>query len=303
MQPWQSDIAVSTELARSLIESQFPSLAPADVKPFGAGWDNTAFLVNGANVFRFPRRQFAVQFMEAEIRVMPWLGSRLTVAVPVPRWIGRPTTEYPSPFAGYSLISGRTACSFALDATQRSALARPLAHFLAALHGTNAAEAARHGAEPDRIARLNLGPRLPEARADLAFLATQNIVSDVEPYLSILDGWPTGYIPRADTVVHGDLYARHLLLDDHRNLAGVIDWGDVHRGDPASDLMIVYAFLPPSAREIFRQLYPATAELTWQVARVRALWHTMKVARYAHDIKDTDLAREARTALQHLAMP
>lgn len=304
--PWQSDIAVSAELARSLIESQFPSefpsRTPADVKPFGSGWDNAAFLVNDANVFRFPRRKLAVPFMEAEIRVLPWLGPQLPVAVPILKWIGRLTEPYPWPFAGYPRIRGRTACCFGLDAEQRTALARPLARFLRALHSLNAAEAARHGAGTDRIARLDLGARLPEARIELEQLARQGIIAEVGPFHAILDSWPAGYIPRQDTLVHGDLYARHLVLDEDGNLAGVIDWGDVHRGDPAADLMIVHAFLPPPARDAFRQEYLLTTELTWQVARVRTLWHTLHVIRYAHDVNDPDLAQEAQASLRHLSL-
>jgi aminoglycoside phosphotransferase (APT) family kinase protein len=300
--PWQADISVSVDLARSLIESQFPSLAPAEVKPFGAGWDNTAFLVNDAKVFRFPRRTFAVQFMDAEIAVMPWVGPQLPIPVPVPRWIGQPTEMYPWPFAGYIRIPGRTACSFGLDVGQRTSLARPLARFLRALHGIDVTDAARHGAGSDRIARLDLGPRLPEARDDLERLARLGVISDVRPYQAIFERWPDGYIPKQETLVHGDLYARHLLLDAGRSLAGVIDWGDVHLGDPAADLMIVHAFLPLSARKAFREEYPPITDLSWEVAQVRALWHTLKVARYAHEINDIDLAREAQASFHHLAM-
>ena len=49
------------------------------------------------------------------------------------------------------------------------------------------------------------------------------------------------------SVCPGDLYVRHLLLNELCELTGVIDWGDVHLGDPAVDLMIAYSFLPLSA--------------------------------------------------------
>ena len=41
----------------------------------------------------------------------------------------------------------------------------------------------------------------------------------------------------APVFVHGDLYSRHLLVDDAGRPCGVIDWGDCHVGDPAVDLM------------------------------------------------------------------
>ena len=108
-------------------------------------------------------------------------------------------------------------------------------------------------------------------------------------------------MPRTDTLVHGDLYFRHLLVNTDNQLAGVIDWGDVHLGDPAIDLAIALTFLPPKAEEVFRRSYGPIAPLTWQIARLRALWHSVTVLLYGHDIEDADLVRESRLALQYLA--
>lgn len=41
-------------------------------------------------------------------------------------------------------------------------------------------------------------------------------------------------------VLHGDLYARHLLIQNGK-IAGIIDWGDMHIGDVAVDLAILRA--------------------------------------------------------------
>jgi aminoglycoside phosphotransferase (APT) family kinase protein len=40
----------------------------------------------------------------------------------------------------------------------------------------------------------------------------------------------------ATGLAHGDLHVRHLLVDEAGALAGVIDWGEVCRGHPASEL-------------------------------------------------------------------
>src|SRR4051812_35619656 len=110
-QPWSAEHVVTDSLARSLIEAQFPELALARVELLGTGWDNTAFCVNGACVFRFPRRQFAVPFLENEMRLLPALALLVPLAIPNPRFVGRPTEAYPWPFAGYPLLPGRTACA------------------------------------------------------------------------------------------------------------------------------------------------------------------------------------------------
>ena len=43
---WSAELVVSSALAQSLIETQFPQLMPVKAEFIGAGFDNTAFCVN-----------------------------------------------------------------------------------------------------------------------------------------------------------------------------------------------------------------------------------------------------------------
>jgi aminoglycoside phosphotransferase (APT) family kinase protein len=298
--PWLPEVLVSPELARKLIASAFPELAPVGLEPFGEGWDNTAFLVNEAWVFRFPRRQIAAECLEAEIRVLPQIAPLLPLAVPVPRYVGRPGAEFRWPFAGYRRIEGRTACAVGLDERERVQLAEPLGRFLAALHN-----AALSGAGPDRLGRLDLGKRVPWAYEQLDRLQAVGLVSSRRAYEMIVeDARRVGMGdagPGRLALVHGDLYSRHLLLDECRQLCGVIDWGDVHRGAPAIDLSIAHSFLPPNAHDAFCRAYGPIDERAWALARFRALYHSAAVAVYAHEIADADLLREAALSLRLLA--
>lgn len=119
----------------------------------------------------------------------------------------------------------------------------------------------------------------------------ENIISDVAGIRS----------PQATCLVHGDLYSRHLLVDENNQLCGVIDWGDVHLGSPAIDLAIAHSFLPPSAHDIFRRAYGSLEEDTWQWARFRALYHSTAIAVYSHEVSDETLELESITALQYLS--
>src|ERR1700676_2615249 len=139
--PWTAEIEVSAALAQVLIESQFAELAPIRIAPLGVGWDNTAYRVNGEYVFRFPRRQIAVELILTETRLLPLVAPRLSLPVPVPKFVGQPTERYPWPFSGYRMLAGRTACAAGMDDRQRIAAAEPLARFLAALHAIDADEA------------------------------------------------------------------------------------------------------------------------------------------------------------------
>src|SRR5437867_11750583 len=89
---WKPDWVVTSELAKALVETSFPALAPVVVKEFGIGWDNTVVLVNNSFVFRFPRRRIAVSLMETEVRLLPWLSERIPLPIPNPCFVGASTS-------------------------------------------------------------------------------------------------------------------------------------------------------------------------------------------------------------------
>ena len=271
-------LRVDAALARQLIEEQFPDLVPARVAALGEGWDNCVFLVNGQWVFRFPRRAIAAPLIETEMRVLPRIAPALPLRVPVPELRGAAGPRFPWPFAGHRLIEGVTADRAILTPAERAGLAVPLARFLRALHALAPGDVGG-----DAIGRLDAQRLRAEIRGRLT--RPPPFVDDpVRP-------------PRADTLVHGDLHARQLLIDGKR-LCGVIDWGDVHLGDRAVDLAIAHAFLPPEARGAFRAAYgPAADEETWRLARLRALHVSAALRQWAGQRGDALLAREAAEAI------
>src|SRR5215468_3173103 len=119
MHTWTPDWVVTPELARSLIEENWPALKPVSVKDIGSGWDNTAYLINSSFVFRFPRRTVAVPLIETEIALLPRLAPQLPLRIPVPVYAGSRSPSYPCPFAGYSSIPGRTLAASGLPNIDR----------------------------------------------------------------------------------------------------------------------------------------------------------------------------------------
>lgn len=306
-QPWEAEHEVSPEAARELIESQFPELSPAQVTHFSSGWDNVAYLVNDELMFRFPQRQLGADCMESEIKVLPRIADRLPLAIPKPEFIGTAASGYPWPFAGYRFLSGRTACSAELSNDQRSAIAERLANFLRELHSVSHDEAIRLGAPPCVIGRLDLSHRIPRTVERIAALAESGLIDDAAPYHALLKqtearfGHANFKSGPDSLLVHGDLYVRHLLVDEAGNLSGVIDWGDVHYGAAANDLMIAHSFLPPKAHSTFRHAYGSIDDDAWLLARFRALHHTAILLIYADSIQDANLLAESKIAMSFLA--
>ena len=301
--PWKPEEVVTPARAIELIESQFPALAPAALEPLGVGWDNTAFVVNGSHVFRFPRREIASPLLAAEASLLPVVARHLPLPIPVPSLRGQPSSRYRWPFLGYAILPGKTACKFQLDEAQRAQLARPLGQFLAALHAFPVDLAVANGAGGDTIGRLDLPTRIPRASQ---MLESTSLKGTLDPGLvgrarALIEASHTIQAPARRALVHGDLYARHLLLDDQARLCGVIDWGDIHVGHPAVDLSVAHAFLPPSARLAFLQAYGHPVDpASWRLARFRALFSALAIVIYGKDTGDTALETEGRQALIHI---
>jgi aminoglycoside phosphotransferase (APT) family kinase protein len=297
--PWQPDVELTPESAARLIEAQFPDLSPLRLELLGAGWDNWAYRVNGDLVFRFPRRKLGAVLLEREVRVLPLLAPHLPLPIPTPLFQGAPAGGYPYPFAGYRLIPGETACRLEWTDTARAAAAPLLGCFLRTLHGLTVEPAVRQWAPVDDMGKTNLPRYLALVEERFAAMPDPARPPDAAAVLQRLDAL-SRTPPHAGPPcwVHGDLYARHLLADDHLHPTGVIDWGDVHLGDPALDLSLVYSFLPPSARDAFWREYGEVDEAARDRARFRALFYGAVLTHYAAEIGDAALLAAGRFALR-----
>jgi aminoglycoside phosphotransferase (APT) family kinase protein len=295
-QPWQAERVVDADLAMALIREQFPGLGAGRIEAFGSGWDNTAYLIDGEIVFRFPRREIAVGLLETEARALPRIAPHLPLAIPVPEWVGRATERFAWPFAGYRRLAGRTADVAALSEEERRAAAPVLGRFLAALHAVRVDDLDLPG---DTIHRLDFARRMPGMVEQLNKLSECGLIDDPAPWLRLFEGEIPQPLSRA-AVVHGDLYARHVLVGDDRCVCGVIDWGDVHAGDPAVDLSVMYGFLPTSARADFIRAYGEIDARTARLARLRAAFHSVVVTWFAHSTADDVLLREGKMAMRNV---
>ncbi|MDF1837862.1 MAG: phosphotransferase, partial [Planctomycetota bacterium] len=295
---WDAEVEVTGALVRELLAWQFSGLTVDSIESYGEGWDNVAFLINGGLVFRFPKREAARQAMEQETLGLSGLRGSLPAPIPHIHFVGQPQGGYPFPFNGYPELPGRTACSVDWNEAQRVAIAPELGAFLSRLHSEDQ-ELARGGALPgDQIRRTDLPYRLVGLEERLAQLEPSSHLPDLKALaqrardLAITEPWSGR--PR---VVHGDLYARHLLVDSDQRLAVIIDWGDMHLGDPALDLSILFGFLPVSARKRFEQAYGSIDANTRRRARFRAMVLGATLVQYGESVGDNDIAGAGRAAL------
>jgi len=294
---WQADIEIDAALATQLVRRQFPQFAAAEIATFGAGWDNEAFLVAGSVVFRFPRRQVSAELIEREVAVLPHIADALPLAISHPLYVGAAVPEYPYVFAGYAQITGATACSFPFTDALRAEIAEPLGTFVRALHAIDPQPFVERGLPPDTLARLDHTRRHVQTLERIAFLAA-NGVGDLGPFVAWLEAHPPIAGAASERcIVHGDLYARHVIVDDGGRAVGVIDWGDVHYGDRALDLAVAHLLLPVTAHGTFRAAYGAIDERTWSAARYRAIYHAILELDFGVRVGDAGMRAAGTAAL------
>ena len=83
----------------------------------------------------------------------------------------------------------------------------------------------------------------------------------------------------------------------------MIDWGDMCRADPSVDLLLVWSFLPPDARDEFLAAYGPVEPEPLLRARVLALFLSAALLLYAEhegmaNLKDESLAGLDRAAAE-----
>jgi aminoglycoside phosphotransferase (APT) family kinase protein len=298
---WEAEQIIEPPLALELIQAQFPELSPKHIRLLGAGWDNTAFIVDEELIFRFPRREIALPLLEAEWFTLPKLAQVLPLPIPNPKWKGSPTSSFPWPFIGYYMIPGFTACYANLHEEERAMLAEPIARFLATLHATSKSMISQFHIPSNNQSRIDGTLLTPKIEKNFAELSLLGLLEKENRLRSVMQNLQHFRAPINSFVVHGDFYVRHLLVDEKHHLAGVIDWGDIHLGDPAIDLAIAHTFLPLNAHESFRKAYGEISEDTWALAKLRAIYSSTLLVLFGYHSNDPDILREGIRSLKVLA--
>ena len=272
-------------------------LAADDVRIVAAGWDNTVVLVDDVWVFRFPRREIALPGIDREIALLPRLAPQLSLPIPVPEHVGV-YGEPPWRFWGARHLPG-TELQVADEVGVE--VGRSLGQFVAELH----ALPADSGLPVDPFGRADAVSRAVRARdvlTDLREVAPGLEGLDDPAVEQVLAAGEASKPPPEETVLsHGDLYSRHVLVDELGAAAAVIDWGDLCMAPRSVDLSVAYSALTGPAREAFFAEYDPIDDDTELRARVMAIFSTASVAAYAHELDDRILLASAIAGLAHAA--
>jgi aminoglycoside phosphotransferase (APT) family kinase protein len=300
MPEWDAEIEVDAERASALIGDQFPELRDLPVRQVAAGWDNTVHLVDERWAFRFPRRAIAVPLVEREIANLPRLAPSLSIPIPVPRFVGGATPDFPWPWFGAEYLPGEELADAGLPDERREPAAAAIGAFLRELHSGRLVRLLAAGLPIDPNRRADMSFRVTQARRRLDHITQAGLWSANQRIDGLLAEAADLPPPPRIRVLHGDLHMRHVLVDGAGRACGVIDWGDACLGDPSIDLSIAYgSFAGPARRALLREYGPVD-RLTELRARVIATFLAAALLAYAADQGMEPLRREALASLERV---
>jgi aminoglycoside phosphotransferase (APT) family kinase protein len=232
-------------LVADLLRQQHPDFANFEIVPASSGFDNTIWRLGDDFVVRLPRRAIGAVLMEHELRWLPELAPRLPLQVPTPIRAGQPSAQFAWPWSIAKWIKGTPGNNVGAETLRLAA--EPLGKFLHALH-----------VETPSFAPVNEFRSVPLQRHESSFLSRATEVGDVLDRKAVLDVWrnaldaPSWAAPAV--WIHGDLHPANTIFDKGA-LVGIIDFGDLCDGDPATDLAGALMSLPFDSIEQFLDAY------------------------------------------------
>ncbi len=254
------------DLVRALLREQHPDLADLDLQDVNGGWDNQQWRLGKELGVRLPRTERAPSLLRTEQRWLPELAQRLPLPTPTPVRTGEPSSLFEHTWTITSWVEGTPAD---LTPIAHIEAAEALADFLLALHHQAPADAPSN---PTRgIPLAGLKERVDDSFQVIADHANVDAARAVWQEAVAAPTWQG-----APFWLHGDLHPANVIVRDG-DLAGVIDFGEMCAGDPATDLSAAWILLPAGAAQRFFDAYEPADEATvtrargWAVLRALGL--------------------------------
>lgn len=184
-------------------------------------------------ILRIPRRSDVYSKIEREGRILDFLKRRVSFDVPDWRIISNELIAYP-------LLAGKPA--FEIDPSTGNQIwnvdlssqhyGRSLAKINSELHQLSISEAIKYGL------KFNDHKDVRKILKDQIYLVKKELGLKHEleyRWMTWIDD--DSYWPTFMSVIHGDLYAGHTLVNEQQSITGVIDWTEAEVSDPSIDFV------------------------------------------------------------------
>lgn len=202
------------------------SVHPSSVCLEGIGFDFWTYNIDGKWIFRFPMHHVVAEALNFERE----FTRELSISVPIPHiefYIAYPI-GFHLPIVGYHRLSGSSLKNFQYAKVSTSVLSKQLGKVLSEIHSTI----------PD-FKKIVSHPFLKPRTEPKEFQLLKGKISESEL------GFVKGVIKQSETLqlsdpkvlVHGDLSAENILVNETVKLTGILDWTNRQLGNRAYDFV------------------------------------------------------------------
>jgi aminoglycoside phosphotransferase (APT) family kinase protein len=251
-----TDTQINEALVRCLLRDQHPDLAGLDLREVDGGWDNQMWRLGDDLAVRMPRTPRAPDLLRTERQWLPALAPGLPLPVPAPVRAGEPSQRFPRTWNVVRWVPGVPAD---ISPISRPEAADTLAGFLRALHRPAPAGAP---VNPDRSTPLET--LAPDFGDWLTVITGSDLAAEARQVWEQAIAAPAFGGP--PVWLHGDLHPANVVLSNG-TLCGIIDFGEMCAGDPATDLSAAWLLLPDGAAARFFDAYASADDAAIQRAR------------------------------------
>ncbi|MFP7480070.1 phosphotransferase family protein [Terribacillus saccharophilus] len=188
------------------------------VETIDTGWDHDVYVLNDSWVLRVPKKGAAIN--QDEKKLLRALQVKTNIALPAPTIC---TTPEGNEAMLYPYIPGQPISANMSDVILETA-ANQLGAFLSKLHQLDASSYAllkRDSTYYDLL--LDRVRCFYPDLSDSAIYHTERLFHELQPICTAF--------------VHGDLRSEHILWEESTCQVGIIDFSDMHVGDPAIDFV------------------------------------------------------------------
>ncbi len=283
------EVDIDADIVRRLVADQFPDLAALPVREVeSTGTVNAIYRIGDDLYARLPRLQAWSGDLERESRWLPRLAPRLSLEVPAPLRVGRPSPAYPLFWAVYRWIPGEPYADALVK--DEAGAARQLARFVTELRAVDPSGVPPAGRKPLPVLDADTRAAIDAAHAVIDSIAA----GDAWSHSLDAPEW-TG----EPVWIHGDLLRPNVLVADG-HIRAVLDWGGSGIGDPANDLIPAWSVFGAAGRAVFRDALDVD-DGTWSRARGIALHQAALIIPYYRETNPAFVSLAIRTIGEVLA--
>ncbi len=250
------------------------------------GRHSDVIIINEKYVFKFARYDWSVAYLENETKVTNLIRNRIEPLVPAHEPLGKEMVKY-------NIIKGKPIYRNLLqqmNVKYQEALAQQIGNFLKTLHAIPMKDAEKMGIGEfqNAITQNGLNQIIEEIYRKVFPYCSDYTKENIKQVFKTVEN-NGDFLSYKPTVIHGDLSACHLLIDEKlKKLTGVLGFGLSGLGDPAYDVGILMDNFGEGFLKRVAQYYPNMENL---VDRAR-FYVAVNDILWVRDIADMIITRD-----------